>query len=65
MRDFDAQIASTAFVCCNTIYLSVINRFHDYETIGVLFRASHKDAIKLIRSQQILLIIKELMSELS
>ena len=25
--------------------LSVIKRFHDYETIGELFRASHKDAV--------------------
>ena len=45
--------------------LSVIKRFHDYETIGELFRASHKDAIKLTLAEQIWLIIIEIMSELS
>ena len=45
--------------------LSVIKRFHDYEKIGELFRASYKDAIKLTLSEQIWLIIIEIMSKLS
>ena len=64
-QDFDAQIASTTLCMMQYNILSVIKRFHDYETIGELFRASHKDAIKLTLAEQIWLIIIEIMSELS
>ena len=46
-QDFDAQIASITLCMMQYNILSVIKRFHDYETIGELFRSSHKDAIKL------------------
>lgn len=45
--------------------LSVIKRFHDYETLGELFRETHKDAVKLTLSEHIWLIIIKIMSELS
>jgi len=45
--------------------LSVVKRFKDYETLGELFRASQKDAHKLTISEQIWLIIIELIAELS
>ena len=64
-QDFDAQIASTTLCMLQYNILSVIKRFHDYETLGELFRASQKDAIKLTLSEQIWLIILEIMSELS
>ncbi len=64
-QDFDAQIASTTLCMLQYNILSVIKRFHDYETLGELFRASQKDAIKLTLSEQIWLIIIEIMSELS
>ncbi len=64
-QDFDAQIASITLCMMQYNILSVIKRFHDYETIGELFRASHKDTIKLTLSEQIWLIIIEIMSELS
>ena len=64
-QDFDAQIASTTLCMMQYNILSVIKRFHDYETIGELFRASHKNAIKLTLAEQIWLIIIEIMSELS
>jgi hypothetical protein len=64
-QDFDAQIASTTLCMLQYNILSIIKRFHDYETLGELFRASNKDAVKLTLSQQIWLIIIEIMSELS
>jgi len=64
-QDFDAQIASTTLCMLQYNVLSEIKWFHDYETLGELFRASQKDAIKLTLSEQILLIIIEIMSELS
>lgn len=45
--------------------LSAIKRFNDYETVGELFRAANKDAVKLTISEQIWLIIINLVSELS
>jgi len=33
--------------------LSVVKRFIDYETLGELFRASQKDALKLSITEQI------------
>ncbi len=45
--------------------LSVVKRFNDYETLGELFRASQKDALKLTISEQIWLIIIEVIAELS
>ena len=45
--------------------LSVVKRFNDYETLGELFRATQKDALKLTISEQIWLIIIELIAELS
>ena len=64
-QDFDTQIASTTLCMMQYNILSVIKRFHDYETLGELFRATHKDAVKLTLSEQIWLIIIEIMSELS
>ena len=45
--------------------LSVIKRVNDYETLGELFRASQKDALKLTIAEQVWLIITEILSELS
>jgi len=45
--------------------LSVVKRFNDYETLGELFRATQKDALKLTISEQIWLLIIELITELS
>ncbi len=41
-QDFDAQIASITLCMMQYNTVSVIKRFHDYETIGELFRATHK-----------------------
>lgn len=64
-QDFDAQIASTTLCMIQYNILSLIKRANDYETIGELFRASHKDALKLTISEQIWLIIIEITAELS
>ncbi len=45
--------------------LSVVKRFNDYETLGELFRTWQKDALKLTISEQIWLIVTELIAELS
>lgn len=45
--------------------LATIKRFSDYETLGELFRASQKEALKLTISEQIWQIIIELIAELS
>ena len=45
--------------------LSLVKRFNDYETLGELFRDSQKDALKLTISEQIWLIIIEIVAELS
>jgi len=64
-QDFDAQIAATTLCMLQYNVLSVIKRFNDYETLGELFRASQKDALCLTISEQIWLIILELIAELS
>ena len=64
-QDFDAQIAATTLCMLQYNLLSVVKRFNDYETLGELFRATQKDALKLTISEQIWLIIIELIAELS
>ena len=64
-RDFDTQIASTTLCMIQYNLLSVVKRFGDYETFGELFRASQKDTLRLTISEQIWLIITELISDLS
>ncbi len=64
-QDFDAQIAATTLCMLQYNLLSVVKRFNDYESLGELFRASQKDALKLTISEQIWLIIIELIAELS
>ena len=64
-QDFDAQIAATTLCMLQYNLLSVVKRFNDYETLGELFRASQKDALKLTISEQIWLIIIEVIAELS
>ncbi len=64
-QDFDAQVASTTLCMIQYNILSVVKRFEDYETLGELFRASQKDALKLTISEQIWIIITELITELS
>jgi hypothetical protein len=64
-RDFDAQIAATTLCMLQYNLLSVVKRFNDYETLGELFRASQKDALSLTISEQVWLIIIELIAELS
>jgi len=64
-QDFDAQIAATTLCMMQYNLLSVVKRFNDYETLGELFRASQKDALKLTISDQIWLIIIEIAAELS
>lgn len=64
-QDFDAQIASTTLCMMQYNLLSAVKRFNDYETLGELFRASQKDALKLTISEQIWLIITELIADLS
>ncbi|MHB9142106.1 MAG: IS4 family transposase [Paludibacter sp.] len=64
-QDFDAQIAATSLCMLQYNLLSVVKRFNDYETLGELFRASQKDALKLTISEQIWLIIIEVIAELS
>ncbi|PZX11859.1 DDE superfamily endonuclease [Breznakibacter xylanolyticus] len=64
-QDFDAQIASTTLCMVQYNILSVIKRVNDYETLGELFRASQKDALKLTIAEQVWLIITEILSELS
>lgn len=64
-QDFDAQIAATTLCMVQYNILSAIKRFNDYETVGELFRAVQKDAIKLTISEQIWLIIIEIVIELS
>jgi len=64
-QDFDAQITATTVCLLQYNLLSVVKRFNDYETLGELFRASQKDALKLTISEQIWLIIIEVIAELS
>ncbi len=64
-QDFDAQIASTTLCMMQYNLLSIVKRFNDYETLGELFRASQKDTLCLTVSEQIWLIIIELIAELS
>ncbi|MGC9151841.1 MAG: IS4 family transposase [Microbacter sp.] len=64
-QDFDAQIAATTLCMLQYNQLSVVKRFHDYETLGELFRASKQDTIQLTISEKIWLIIIEITSELS
>jgi len=64
-QDFDAQIAATTLCMLQYNLLSVVKRFNDYETLGELFRASQKDALSLTISEQVWLIIIELIAELS
>jgi hypothetical protein len=64
-QDFDAQIAATTLCMMQYNLLSAVKRFNDYETLGELFRASQKDALKLTISEQIWLIIIEIAAELS
>jgi hypothetical protein len=64
-QDFDAQIAATTLCMLQYNLLSVVKRFNDYETLGELFRAAQKDALKLTISEQIWLIIIEVIAELS
>ena len=64
-QDFDAQIAATTLCMLQYNLLSVVKRFNDYETLGQLFRATQKDALKLTISEQIWLIIIGLIAELS
>jgi hypothetical protein len=64
-QDFDAQIAATTLCMIQYNLLSVVKRFNDYETLGELFRETQKDALKLTISEQIWLIIIELIAELS
>ncbi len=64
-QDFDAQIASTTICLLQYNILAAIKRFNDYETLGALFRASQKGALKLTVSEQMWLIIIELIAELS
>ncbi|MFV0392314.1 MAG: transposase, partial [Paludibacteraceae bacterium] len=63
--DFDTQIAATTLCLLQYNLLAVAKRFNDYETLGELFRASQKDALKLTIAEQIWLIITELIAELS
>jgi hypothetical protein len=64
-QDFDAQIAATTLCMLQYNLLSVVKRFNDYETLGELFRATQKDALKRTISEQIWLLIIELIAELS
>lgn len=64
-QDFDAQIASTTIGMLQYNILSVAKRFDKYETLGQLFRASQKDTLELTIAEKILLIIKEIVLELS
>lgn len=64
-QDFDAQIAATTLCMLQYNLLSVVKRFNDYETLGELFRASQRDALCLTISEQVWLIIIELIAELS
>jgi hypothetical protein len=64
-QDFDAQIAATTLCMMQYNLLSVVKRFNDYETLGELFRALQKDALKLTISEQIWLIIIGIATELS
>jgi len=64
-QDFDAQIAATTLCMLQYNLLSVVKRFNDYETLGELFRASQKDALCLTISEQVWVIIIELIAELS
>lgn len=61
-QDFDAQIAATTVYKLQYNLLSVVKRFNDYETLGELFRALQKDALKLTISEQIWLIIIEVIA---
>ncbi|MFV0290634.1 MAG: hypothetical protein ACK5IJ_07020 [Mangrovibacterium sp.] len=60
-QDFDAQIAATTL----SMLQYNLKRFSDYETLGELFRATQKDALKLTISEQVWLIITEFAAELS
>jgi len=64
-QDFDAQIAATTLCMVQYNLLSVVKRFNDYETLGELFRASQKDALKLTIAEQVWLIIIEITTGLS
>lgn len=64
-QNFDAQVASTTLCMMQYNFLSMVKHFNDYETLGELFRVSQKDALKLTISEQIWLIITELISDLS
>jgi len=64
-QDFDAQIAATTLCMLQYNLLSVVKRFSDYETLGELFRESQKDTIKLTVSEQIWLIIIEIVAQVS
>ncbi len=64
-QDFDAQIAATTLCMLQYNLLSVVKRFNDYETFGELFRVAQKDSLKITISEQIWLIITELITELS
>jgi len=64
-QDFDAQVASITLTMVQYNILAVIKRFNDYETLGELFRASQHEALKLTITEQIWLIIIEIMAELS
>ncbi|GAB1415810.1 hypothetical protein MASR2M117_12160 [Paludibacter sp.] len=64
-QDFDAQIAATALCMLQYNLLSVVKRFNDYETLGELFRAAQKDSLEITISEQIWLIITEIVAKLS
>lgn len=64
-QDFDAQIAAITLCMMQYNLLSVVKRFHDYETLGGLFRATQRDTLKLTVSEQIWQIIIEFVAVLS
>ncbi len=64
-QDFDAQIAATTLCMIQYNLLAVAKRFCDYETIGELFRTTQKNTLQLTISEQIWLIIIEIVSQLS
>lgn len=64
-QDFDAQIAATTLCMLQYNLLSVVKRFNDYETLGVLFREAQKDSLKITIAEQIWLIIIEIAAKIA
>lgn len=58
-KDFAEQIAHTSIVALQYNILSFTKRFHDYETIGGLFREVEKESLELTIARRIWGIIME------